>query len=230
LIEIDFVPGNRGIFLERRLAFLAEGVDGRVAIFESAARSVGDDGGPSFVGLAKSDRVGMTRATIAAESLVGFFRDVRAAHDHRHADGANGVSDAIGFGDHASHSADAHEADFLFADKIGDGGFVHALRVAIDEDYFVTGRSERLQEEHPEMRHEIAGDTVVGVVEQDAHGYLPMPSSYCEREPLLCWEQEEQRCEESLKNVRDGQQTVTDGITLCTVAVEKVRNRTNRVA
>jgi hypothetical protein len=39
------------------------------------------------------------------------------------------------------------------------------LSVAIDEHDFVFRGSKRLQEKHPEVRHEIAGNPIVGVVE-----------------------------------------------------------------
>src|SRR5208337_1652374 len=49
LVEIDLVPGNHGILLQRRLALLAKNIDGRINFFEFAANGVTDDPGPSFV-------------------------------------------------------------------------------------------------------------------------------------------------------------------------------------
>jgi hypothetical protein len=43
------------------------------------------------------------------------------------------------------------------------------LCVAIDQEYFVARWSQCLQEKHPKMRHEIACDSIVGVVKQNAH-------------------------------------------------------------
>ncbi len=139
-MEIDGVPGNYGIGFERWLQFFACGIDWRVNFFELAAGGVFDNAGPGVVGLAESDGIGMAGSAIAAQSFVGHFRDVRAAHDHGHAHGANGVGHAVGFGDHAGHGADANQINFLFDDVAGDSGFVHGLSVTIDEYNFVAGR------------------------------------------------------------------------------------------
>ena len=120
MIEIDLVPGDGGIRLERRLAVFAGGIDGRVDIFELAGGGVVDDLRPSFVGFAEGDGVGVARTAIATESFVGQFGDVRAAHDDGNAGGADGVGDAIGLGDHAGHGADADESDVFVADILRD--------------------------------------------------------------------------------------------------------------
>ncbi len=44
-----------------------------------------------------------------------------------------------------------------------------ALRVAVHQEYLVARRSQRPQEKHPEMRHEIVGDFVIGIVKQYVH-------------------------------------------------------------
>ena len=54
-----------------------------------------------------------------------------------------------------------------------DAGFIHGLGVAVDQHNFVAGRSQRLEKKHPEVRHEIARDTVVGVVKQNPHPFSP---------------------------------------------------------
>jgi len=71
--EVNFVPGDCGIFLEAGFAILAEGVDRSVDILEVAAFGIGDDPGPGFVGFAERDGVGVARAAVAAEGFVGFF-------------------------------------------------------------------------------------------------------------------------------------------------------------
>ena len=91
--------------------FLAESVDGRVNLLELAARGVRHNARPGFVGFAEGQGVGMARPAIAAQRFVGDFGDVRPTHDHGDAGGAQGVGDAVGFGDHAGHGADAHEPD-----------------------------------------------------------------------------------------------------------------------
>ena len=189
LVEIDFVPGNGGVVLEAGLALLAEGVDGRVKIFQVAVCRVGDNLRPSFVGFAESNGVGMAGPATAAKGFVGFFGNVRAAHDDGNADGANGVRHAIGFGDHASHGADADETDFFVLDKFGDGFFVHGLSVAVDQHNFVTRRRERFEKKHPKVRHEIASNPIVRVIEQDPHAYISPFPTHCavSRRELVDW-------------------------------------------
>ena len=189
LIEIDFVPRNCGIVLEAGLALLAEGVDGRVKVLELAVCSVGDNSRPGFVGFAESNGVGMAGAATAAEGFVGFFGNVRAAHDDGNADGANRVRHAIGFGDHTSHGADTDETDFFVLDKLGDGFFVHGLRVTIDQHNFVTRWRERFEEKHPKVRHEIASNPIVRVIEQDPHAYISPFPTHCavSRRELVDW-------------------------------------------
>src|SRR5712692_3788924 len=175
LIEVDGVPGDRRIRLQRGLLLLAEGIDGSVDILERLFCGIVDDFGPSLVGFTESDGVGMARTAGAAERFVGHFGDVGPAHDHGHADRADGVSHAIGLGDHTGHRADADEPDVLFQHKASDAVFIHGLGVAIDKQHFMSGGSERLEEKHPKMRHEVAGDAVIGVVKQNSHrpSFLP---------------------------------------------------------
>ena len=171
--EIYFVPGDCRIVLESGLAFLAEVVHWRINFFQLAARGIVNDLWPSFIGFAESNCVGMARSAVSPEGFVGFFRNVRATHHDRHAHGANGVGHAIRLGDHASHRADADKPDVLFAHVSGDPCFIHGLRVAIDQNDFMAGRSQRLEQKHPEVRHEITRDPVVRVVEQNAHAFSP---------------------------------------------------------
>ena len=137
LVEIDGVPGNDGIWLEGGLEFFAGGIDGRVNIFQLAARGIFHNVRPGVIGLAQSDGVGVTGAAIAAQSLVRHFGDVRAAHDHGHANGTNSIGHAIGFGDHAGHGADADKINLLFEHVASDPGFVHGLGVAVDQHNFM---------------------------------------------------------------------------------------------
>ena len=72
---------------------------------------------------------------IAAKSLIGHLGDMRPAHDHGNTGTPNGVGHAIGFGNHASHSADADQPDLLVADILRDLGFVlwaeHCRQLAV---------------------------------------------------------------------------------------------------
>ncbi len=169
LIEIDGVPGNRRIGLQGGFLLLAEGIDGSVDVLQGAVRRVCDDLGPGCIGFTESHGVGMAWATGATEGFVRHFRHVRSTHHHGHAHSANCIRHAIGLCDHAGHRADADEADFLFLDETGNAIFIHGLRVAVDQQNFMSGGSEGFEQEHPEMRHEIARDTVVWVVQQNSH-------------------------------------------------------------
>jgi len=111
----------------------------------------------------------MARATIPAESFIGLFGHVRPSHDHRNSSHPNSVSHAIRPGDHPGHRTDADQPNVLFAHEVCNLSLVHGLGVTINQQYFMAGRSQRLEQEHPKMRHEIAGYTVVGVIEQNSH-------------------------------------------------------------
>ena len=54
---------------------------GLIDFFQLAACGVFDDLRPGLVGFAERDGVGMTRAAVLAESFVGTFGHMRAAHD-----------------------------------------------------------------------------------------------------------------------------------------------------
>ena len=155
--------------LQRRLALFAGFVDRAIDFFQLAARRVVHDLRPGFIGFAQSHGVGVARPAIAPQGLVGQFGDVRSAHHDLHSGRANGVGDAVGLRDHAGHGADADQIDLLVADVLRDLSLVHGLRVAVDQQHFMSGRSQRLEQKHPEMRHEIAGDPVVGVIKQNSH-------------------------------------------------------------
>src|SRR5947207_2020804 len=107
--------------------------------------------------------------SVAAAFLVGKFGHVWSAHEDRHSGSANGVGGAIRLGDHSGHGADADQSNVLFAHELCNLSLVHGLGVTINQQHFMAGRSQCLEQEHPEMRHEIAGYTVVGVIEQNSH-------------------------------------------------------------
>jgi hypothetical protein len=124
----------------------------------------------------------MARPTIAAQSLVSQFGDVRPTHHDANAGRANRVGNAISLGDHASHGANADQFDLLIADVLRDLSLIHGLGIAVDQENFVSRRSQRLQQEHPQVRHEIPRDAIIGVIEQDSHD-----SSSCGRVPFTPW-------------------------------------------
>src|SRR4029077_19400249 len=133
--EIYFVPRNSGIFLETGFAFLAEVIHRRINILELAARGILDDLWPGFIGLPERHRVGMARTAVSTEGFVGFFGNVRSPHHYRHTNGADRIRHAVGLGDHAGHRSDPDKSDVLFTHKTGDAGFIHGLRVTVDEHY-----------------------------------------------------------------------------------------------
>src|ERR1700686_2126698 len=169
LFEIDRVPWNYRIFLERWFALLAKSIDWRVYIFECTASSIVDDHGPSGIGFAKGDGIGVARTAVATERLVGHLGDVRASHHHRNTNRADGISHAVGLGDHSCHGANTDQSNIIVAHVLRDPSFIHRLGIAIYQKNLMSRRSERLKEEHPQMRHEIARDSVVGVIEEDFH-------------------------------------------------------------
>ena len=165
--DIELVPRDPRIILEGGLLLLPEGIHGSIDFLQLAAGGVGNDARPGFIGFAERNGVGVTRSAVAAEGFVGAFGDVRPAHDYGHAGGAQGVGHAVGFGDHARHGADADESDFLIQRVLNQLGIGHRLRVAIDQQYFIAGRRQGLQQEHPKVRHEVLGHAVIGVVQQN---------------------------------------------------------------
>ena len=106
----------------------------------------------------------MTRTPISTESLVGKFRDVRAAHDHGHSFRPNCIGDAIGFRHHPGHGSDADQSNIVIVDPLRDFSLVHGLSIAIDQHHFMAGRGQCLQKKHPEMGHEIARYAVIRVI------------------------------------------------------------------
>ena len=111
----------------------------------------------------------MARTTIAAQCLIRQFGNVRTAHDHRNPKRADRIGDAIGFRNHSSHGANPDESYVLITDVLCDLEFIHRLSVAVNEHHFMAGRCQSFEQEHPEVRHEVASHTVVRVVEQNSH-------------------------------------------------------------
>ncbi len=148
---------------------LAERIDGGIRILQLPASRVSHDARPGLVGFAQRDRVRMALAGGPPQRFVGHFGNVRAAHDHRHPRGTHRVRHAIGLGDHSRHGADAHQSNIVFTHVLRDAGFVHGLGVPVDQHHFVAGRGQRLQQEHPQMRHEVSRNAIVGAIEQYFH-------------------------------------------------------------
>jgi hypothetical protein len=92
-----------------------------------------------------------------------------SAHHHRNAGGADGVGYAVGFGDHAGHGADPYQADLVIESEPYQLVIVHGLGVAVDQQDLVLGGRQRLQQEHPQVRHEVPGYPVIRVIQEDLH-------------------------------------------------------------
>ena len=76
-----------------------------------------------------------------------------------------GVSRTIGSRDHPGHRTDADHADALVSDELHQFLVAHGLRVSVQQQNLVLRRRQRLQKEHPQVRHEIAGNPIVRIVE-----------------------------------------------------------------
>ena len=66
---------------------------------------------------------------------------------------------------HPRHRADADEADAFLTHEAHQFLLRHRVGVAVHEYHLVARRRQRLEEEHPEVRHEVARDPVIGVVQ-----------------------------------------------------------------
>ena len=110
---------------------------------------------------------------------------MRSAHHHRHPGGANGIGHPVSFRNHTRHRADPDQPDALRQHETDDLGIAHRLCVAVDQQHFVSRGRKCLQEKHPEVRHEVCGHAIVGIVKQNTHGkHLFRPSSG----PWWLWE------------------------------------------
>src|SRR6266576_1097584 len=117
LFKVKLIPRDLRIRLQTGLAFFAGLVNRFVNLFQLTAHGVRNDLRPQFIGFSKSYRIRMTRTAIAAQGLVGHFRNVRSSHYDRHARGANGISHAVGPGHHSGHRANTNEPDLLLLDE-----------------------------------------------------------------------------------------------------------------
>ena len=89
---------------------------------------------------------------------------MRTSHHHQDTRSAQRVRHAVGFGGHAGHRPDPHQADLIFPHVIDELPLVHLAGIAIEKEYLVFGRGQRLQQEHPQVRHEIVRDFVIRVI------------------------------------------------------------------
>jgi hypothetical protein len=121
---------------------LAGSIDRSIKIFKLAANGIVYNLRPGFVGLPKSDSIGVAWTPVATEGLVGKLGDVRSAHDNWDSYRANSIGDAIRFGDHSGHGANADQSDVFVSNVLSDLNLVHGLSVAVNQQNFMTRRSQ----------------------------------------------------------------------------------------
>src|SRR5260370_26600919 len=74
LVDIQPVPRNQRIVLQRGLLLLPEGIHRRVDFLELSAGGIGDDARPGFVGFTERNRIGVTWSAVAAQGFIGTLR------------------------------------------------------------------------------------------------------------------------------------------------------------
>src|ERR1019366_5311591 len=137
LVDVHRVPRNRRILLESGLAFLAKLIYRSIDILELATGGILDDLWPRFIGFTEGHGVRMARPTTSTKGLIGHFGNMRSAHHDRHTYGTDSIGDAVRLCYHPGHRADPDKSDVFFAHKSSDAVFIHRLRVAIDQKFFV---------------------------------------------------------------------------------------------
>jgi hypothetical protein len=86
--------------------------------------------------------------------------------------GSNRIGHSVGPRGHSGHGPDTGKLDVVPSDEIAQFAFRHRLSIAIDQEHFVLSRSQGLQQEHPQMRHEIPRDSVIRIVKKNIHRVL----------------------------------------------------------
>ncbi len=119
--------------MQRGFPLLTKIIHRRIDVLEFTAHGVLDDLWPSLVRFPEGYSVGMARSAVAAERLVGHFRDVWSTHHDRHSGGADRIGHPVGLRDHSGHCANSNEPDFLFPHIPRKGRFIHRLRVSVDQ-------------------------------------------------------------------------------------------------
>jgi hypothetical protein len=119
-----------------------------------------------FIRFTESDGINVAWSP-SPQRFIRNFANMRPAHHDQDAGGANCVCHAVSFLSHSGHGADADQSDVLLANKLNDFIIAHRARVSINQRDFMTWRGDCLEQEHPEVRHEITRYAVVGVVERD---------------------------------------------------------------
>ncbi len=165
LIQIDGIPGNLRIWLQTRLALFPFLVYRLIDVFQLPTLGVRHDLRPRLIRLSQGHRIRVSRSPIPAQSFIGQLRHVRSAHHHLDARRAQRISHAIGFGDHPRHRPDPYQSDSFFFRVAHQLLLVHRLGVPVHQYHFMSRRRQRLQQKHPQMRHEIPRHAIIRVIE-----------------------------------------------------------------
>jgi hypothetical protein len=94
---------------------------------------------------------------------------VRTAYDDGDPCRPQGISHAVGLGDHSGHGTDANQPDPLATHESHQFLFIHRTRVPVDQQDLMAGRRQRLQEKHPQMRHKTTRHAIIRIIEQNPH-------------------------------------------------------------
>ena len=116
----------------------------------------------------------MPRFFSAAEGLLRNLSNVWSAEHDLRAGGSDGVGHLICSRSHPRHCADSSKPNVMVTYKLRHFIFGHRLSIAVNEKHFVPWRCEALKQEHPEVRHEITGNTVVGTVKENVQVEPPV--------------------------------------------------------
>ena len=92
-----------------------------------------------------------------------------STHHHRHTGGAEGIGHTVRLGDHAGHRPNPDQVDVVRPHVPHQLFIAHGLSVAVDQQHLVIRRRDRLQQKHPQVRHEVLGHTIVGAIQKDFH-------------------------------------------------------------
>ena len=148
LLQIQRIPGYRGIRLETRFLFFAGSINRSVNFFELTARGVLDYLWPRFVCLAQGNGIAVSRTAVFAQCLVRFFGHVRSAHNHGNTTAR--MASAIRYALATILVIAPIPTNPTFSScTYSEIRFIHRVRVAVDQYDFVSGRRNSLQKEHP---------------------------------------------------------------------------------
>ena len=140
LAQIEFVPRNARIILQRRFDFFPGRIHGEVDLLQRAVRGIFDESRPCVIGLSKRYSVDMPRSTIASERFIGNFSDVGPAHNHKCAGRSRGVGHLVCARGHPRHRADPNQSDLVPGDEVPQVRFAQRLRVTNNKVDFVLRR------------------------------------------------------------------------------------------